>query len=237
MYTVGIFDDGISTCSKIEELILRYADSHCIRINTYVWFTGEGIIENLKRDMQIDILYLDIELVRISGIEVGEFIRNNLENRNMQIIYISGKDSYAKNLFRTQPMDFIIKPITEEKIKNSLELAIKIINKKNARYVIQQGKDFIFMEMGKIKYIMSRGRKIRVVMEKEEYEFYGKLSEESNKLSDDFISIHKSYVVNIQYIKKYTYEMVQMDDDSILTISRTHRKKIRDILLRNMNNV
>ena len=218
MYKVGICDDGISICSRIEEFIIKYAEEHKLKIDIYIWYTGEGIIENLRNDMQLDILFLDIELLKISGIEVGNYIRNNLENRDMQIIYISGKDFYAKELFKTQPMDFIIKPITIGKIYASMDLAIKIVNKRNARY------------------IMSQGRKVEVVIGDCTYKFYGKLSDEYKKLTEDFIIIHKSYIINKKYIKKYTYEVIQMTDNSIFTISKIHRKKVRNKLLKDMIN-
>ena len=64
--------------------------------------------------LEYDILFLDIELFRMTGIEAGDFIRNRLEDRSMQIIYISGKSSYARELFKTQPMDFLVKPITKQ---------------------------------------------------------------------------------------------------------------------------
>lgn len=236
MYKVGICDDGISICSRIEEFIIKYAEEHKLKIDIYIWYTGEGIIENLRNDMQLDILFLDIELLKISGIEVGNYIRNNLENRDMQIIYISGKDFYAKELFKTQPMDFIIKPITIGKIYASMDLAIKIVNKRNARYIIQQGKEYVFIPMGEIRYIMSQGRKVEVVIEDCTYKFYGKLSDEYKKLTEDFIIIHKSYIINKKYIKKYTYEVIQMTDNSIFTISKIHRKKVRNKLLKDMIN-
>ena len=74
----------------------------------------------------MDILYLDIELFEVSGIDAGIFIRKQMENHTMQIIYISGKQSYAQQLFKVQPMDFLVKPIEEEKIEETLALALRL---------------------------------------------------------------------------------------------------------------
>ena len=64
------------------------------------------------------------------------------------------------------------------------------------------------------------------------YEFYGKLKEVAKCLSEDFIMIHQSYVINKEYVFRYTYETVELIDGTILTISLANRKLVRDKLLK-----
>lgn len=109
MYRIGICDDETDICAKIEEIVLLYARKRDVNLDTEVWYSGEGVCEYLKRGNSIDILFLDIELLHMTGIEVANFIRNRLENRKMQIVYISEKQSYALALFKTQPLDFLVK--------------------------------------------------------------------------------------------------------------------------------
>lgn len=66
-------------------------------------------------DGHLDILFLDIELFKMTGIEIGHYIRNELDDMGLQLIYISGQPSYAQQLFKTQPMDFLVKPITQDR--------------------------------------------------------------------------------------------------------------------------
>lgn len=104
MYTIGICDDGTNICSLLEDMVLFYAQKNKLRMNTQVWYTGEDLCRYLEQGGHLDVLFLDIELFELSGIEVAEFIRNQLEDRGMQIIYISGEASYAQKLFKTQPI-------------------------------------------------------------------------------------------------------------------------------------
>lgn len=154
MYNIGICDDGHNACAFIEKVILQYAEEKNIKVEVFVWHSGEALCEYLKRENILDILYLDIELFETSGIEVAEFIRNELEDRSMQIIYISGKQSYAQQLFKTQPMDFLVKPISEQQIEESLELALKIIGKIQENSNFNMVKIFIISHM-KIFFILS----------------------------------------------------------------------------------
>lgn len=232
VFNIGICDDGELICTAIEEMILAYAKEMNYDVDTKVWFHGEGLQKYLAQGNHLDILFLDIELISTTGMEVGSYIRNHLDNIGMQIIYISGKASYAQHLFKTQPLDFLVKPITQNMINNVLDTAIRVIKRKKVRFEFQQGKDYYYVPLGDIVYFNSEGRKVKIVTSETTFEFYGKLKDVTKQLSENFITIHKSYIVNKEYIFRYTYEMVELIDGTMLTISPANRKQIRERVLR-----
>ncbi|MCI8559053.1 MAG: response regulator transcription factor [Lachnospiraceae bacterium] len=232
MYNIGICDDGENICTSIENMLLQYAQEKNIQVDTNVWYTGESLRDYLVSGGYLDILFLDIELFKMTGIEVGAYIRNQLDNMGLQIVYISGKASYAQQLFKTQPLDFLVKPIFKEQVDEVMDMALKIAKKRNERFEFQQGKDYYYILMGDIVYFESKGRKVKAVTVKAVFEFYGKLKKVAECLSEDFIVIHQSYIINKEYVFRYTYEMVELVDGTILTISPANRKSVRDRLLR-----
>ncbi len=232
MYNIGICDDGENVCTSIENMLLQYAKEKNIQVDTNVWYSGESLRDYLVSGGYLDMLFLDIELFKMTGIEVGSYIRNRLDNMRLQIVYISGKASYAQQLFKTQPLDFLVKPILQEQVNEVMDMALKIIKKRNERFEFQQGKEYYYVPMGDIVYMVSERRKIKVVTMKAAFEFYGKLKEAAKCLSEDFIMIHQSYIINKEYVFRYTYEMVELMDGTILTISPANRKLVRDKLLR-----
>ncbi|MDE7321429.1 MAG: LytTR family DNA-binding domain-containing protein [Lachnospiraceae bacterium] len=232
MYNIGICDDGENICTSIENMLLQYAQENNIQVDTNVWYTGESLRDYLVSGGYLDILFLDIELFKMTGIEVGAYIRNQLDNMGLQIVYISGKASYAQQLFKTQPLDFLVKPILQEQINEVMDMALIIAKKRNERFEFQQGKDYYYIPMGDIVYFESKGRKVKVVTMKAAFEFYGRLKKVVKCLSEDFIVIHQSYIINKEYVFRYTYEMVELVDGTILAISPANRKLVRDKLLR-----
>lgn len=232
MYTIGICDDGRNVCGSIENMLEQYAQEKNVRLDTSVWYTGEDLMNDLASGHHLDILFLDIELVNMTGTEVGSYIRNQLDDMGMQIIYISGKASYAQQLFKTQPIDFLVKPISLRQIFEVMDIAVRIITRKKERFEFQQGKDYYYVPMGDIIYLQSEGRKVKVISQKTSFEYYGKLSEAEKQLSGDFIRIHKSFIVNKEYVFRYTYETVEMIDGTIFTISMANRKNVRDKILK-----
>lgn len=232
MYEIGICDDGKNTCSLLEDYLLKYAKENSIQLEIKIWYTGESLKDYLSNSGHLDILFLDIELYKLSGIELGHFIRYELDNMGMQLIYISGKSSYAMQLFKMQPLEFLVKPITYKQMAETMDLTIKIISKKQERFEFQQGKDHYYVSQSEIIYFESQGRKLRLVTTNGDYEFYGRIKDIIKHLSDDFMLIHQSYIVNKAQVRHYTYETAEMDNGDILTISQNMRKTVRDKILR-----
>ena len=211
---------------------MLYAEKNRVKTDVKIWYTGEELCKYLEQGGHLDILYLDIELFKLSGIEVGDFIRNRLEDRGMQIIYISGEPAYAQKLFKSQPMDFLVKPITRKQIEDSLDLAVKLVEKNAKKFEFQNGRDYYYISYGKIIYFESEGRKIKIVAVGAEKEFYGGIRDLVKRLPKEFFPIHQSYVINKMHVVRYTYEMVEMDNGLMLSISKAYRKQVRERLLR-----
>lgn len=232
MYNIGICDDGKNICASLEEMVLLYAEKNKLKVEVQVWYTGEELCRYLEQGGRLDILFLDIELIELTGIQVGGFIRNKMLDRGMQIIYISNNSSYALELFKTQPMDFLVKPITAKQIEDALDLAIELFEKNTERFEFQSSRDYYYISYGEIIYFESKGRKIKIVALGTEAEFYGTIKELEKKLPKEFLAVHQSYVINMMHVVRYTYEMVEMDNGAILSISKAYRKQVRERLLR-----
>lgn len=131
MLRIAICDDAEIICIKIENIILQYQEKELDRFEIEVFYSGEELIRFIESDHSFDLLFLDIELKSIDGIEVGRIIREEMGNEEMQIIYISGQQNYAMDLFENRPLQFLIKPLQEKIIISYLEKAIKLTYHKN----------------------------------------------------------------------------------------------------------
>ena len=81
MYVIGICDDGENFCSELENDLLDYAKKKDMQFDVKIWYTGEGLKDYLSSGGHLDVLFLDIELFKMTGIEVGQFIRNELDDQ------------------------------------------------------------------------------------------------------------------------------------------------------------
>ena len=95
MIRIAICDDEKRFCLKLEKYILKYEFINDIEIEIKKFYTGEDLIEFIKKE-EIDLLFLDIELVKMNGIRVGEYIRDTLENYGC-IIFSVGERKFSPN--------------------------------------------------------------------------------------------------------------------------------------------
>lgn len=226
-----ICDDEKSTCSELEEIILKYAKEKRVPLVTEVFYSGDILLDYLKRE-KINILFLDIELPGKDGVMVGKYIREVLEEENIFLVYISSKENYALQLFQNRPFDFLVKPIEQAKIYHVLDNICRISGKNSAEFKFQVQNSTYCILYKDILYFQSDGRKINIVMKKEVRTFYGKLNEIEEKLPENlFLRIHKSYLVNKSYVKGFTYEWVKILNGDVLNISKINRADVRRKIL------
>lgn len=229
---VIICDDEKSTCTELEQLLLNYASERGVKLQSDVFYSGDSLTKYLSQGNTLDILFLDIQLPGINGITVGDYIRTTLENEQIFIIYISSNQQYAMELFQNRPFDFLIKPLNRERIFCILDKIFRITGKNNCIFQYQSNGIIYRIHYREILYFQSIGRKIYIITTKERKSFYGKLKDIENKLPEHlFLNIHKSYIINFNYVKEYTYERITMINGDILNISKSNRTLVRGKVL------
>lgn len=227
MLNIGICDDGKETCAELENMIYEYGKKQGIKIEVSIWYSGEKLCEFLKIDNTLDLLFLDIELISTDGIKVGNFIREELENLETAIIYISSNSSYAMQLFEVQPSGFLIKPLNVDKIEKILSKSIWLYEKKNQKFEYYSKGNFYKIPYKEIVYFCSENKKINIITKEGTIQFNGKLKEIQLMVPHNFIMIHQSYMINLNYMLEGSYEIVKMWGGTLLNISQPYRKSVR----------
>ncbi|WP_024345265.1 LytR/AlgR family response regulator transcription factor [Lacrimispora indolis] len=230
MIKIAICDDDRFICSQVEDIIINYSKLKCIKINTDVFYSGESILNYLNQGNSFDLIYLDIELGKTNGIEVGQQLRKIMKNYTTEIVYISGKDQYYKQLFDVQPLNFIEKPIRHHFVISALELTQERMQKSAGLFQYQKGYEIYKTKISDILYFESLNRKVKIVTTKQEDLFYGNLDNVSIYISSyPFLKIHRSYLINYNHASVLKYSEVVMSNGTVLPISRNRRQEIRNL--------
>lgn len=232
MLRIAICDDDKVIGSEIESLILEYQQMIRSEFEIEVFESGVELYAYLKKGNSVDLIFLDIEMEDMDGIEIGEKIRVEMNDYRTSIIYVSGKDGYDRKLFDFQPLHFLSKPIEKKKIFADLELAIKLFKKNNQIFSFKTGHDMNRIPMNNILYFESKGRKVRIVTLEQEYFFYGTIEHVLHELPQkSFLQIHRSYIINYNHVKVFSYDKVMMQDNKCLSIGQKRRQAVRDMQL------
>lgn len=230
MFKVAICDDNEAICSEIENILENFFSTELIQYEIDSFSSGEELLGELKSNEKYDLIYLDIELAELNGIVVGRYIREELLDDFTQIVFISAKPSYALELFQVRPMNFLVKPFTDKQVVDALQKTLELQGRQTRIFLYKSGKIETRIPYKDIMYFSSDVKKILIHRRNRVDSFYGKLSELKLPVSD-FIQIHKSFIVNKQFVVRFKFDSVLLSNSEELPISRVYRKTVRDNLM------
>lgn len=227
--SVAVCDDYLSVCSQIEDILVSIFNELSIKYDIDVFNSGKVLCDEMLRT-NYDIVFLDIQLPEMNGVDIGGYIRDKLKNEVVQIAYISAREEYAMELFDYRPINFLVKPITYEKIRKVIDKYLVISEQDNHIFTYKKGYEFFKIPMSDILYFENNNRKVRIVTKDSVDEFYDSMENIYSVVKlNKFLFIHKSTIVNYRYIKKLSYEQVTMTDGRVFSISQSRRKSIREM--------
>lgn len=232
MIDIAICDDNIHICSEIENILLKYQKINYLKFNIDVFSDGKNFIKHLDLGNKYQILFLDIEIGNITGVDIGKYIRQNLDNREIKIIYVSSFEKYAMELFDLKPTNFLIKPIDENKIKEVLEDTLYDIKIQLEKFTFNFKNDMFRIKLKDIVYFetIKLSKNIKLITIDNEYIFRENLNKiQENLEKNDFIKINKSVLVNFNYIKvfKPSEFKVILTTEEELPLSKNRLKEIK----------
>lgn len=235
---IAICDDQLDICGQLELLVEKILKNKKVKYNIDVYSSGIELCKEMS-ETEYQLVFLDVEMPEKNGVEIGRYIREKLKNEKIQIAYISSKEESAMSLFELRPINFLIKPLRMEQIEKVIDKYMVVSEIHNYFFEWQKGKENYKIPIDKINYFEISGRKIHMLAENMQDEFYGSIEEINDRLNKEkFLFIHKSTIVNYDYVKKISYEQVEMVDGRVFSISQSRRKSIKKQLekIKNKNN-
>lgn len=228
---IAVCDDIREAVTQINGYLIEYQNLKNQKFNIRNFYNAEELWEHLKTN-NCDLIILDIELVQMNGVELGRLIRTELNDHDIKIIYISALDTYDRQLFDMQPLNFLSKPIDKEKLYETLDLAVRLSDDKNHIFAFKDKNGSHRLRAKDILYFESLKHDFKVVTINEVFNFRSSLSEIMNQLpSFGFAQVHRSYIINYDQIKTIKYEEIIMSNGDAIPISRNKRKEIREVLM------
>jgi DNA-binding LytR/AlgR family response regulator len=194
---IGICDDEEIIRNELMQLCKGFQEINLIEFDIIGFSSGE---ELLKYQDPIDILFLDVQMKGINGLKTALKIRENDES--MSIIFVTGYRSFMQEGYRVKAFRYLLKPLKKEDLIKALSEAITDLTKNNKAILAKDGttfyvrlKDVLYVEAGR-RYSLVRTLKLC-------FESAMVMSEWENILNNgDFYRVHKSYIVNMQYVEK-----------------------------------
>lgn len=234
MLNIVICDDDEQFVTQLEGLISKYLKYNNFKADVQTFTKSQELIKYIQNEENLDLLFLDIELDGMTGIDIGKSLRSEFYNDSVQIVFISSKADYAIQLFDIRPLNFLVKPIEYSKVEYIMEEYNRLFKFQHNYFDYRIGKQTYQIDTQSILYFQSIGKKINMVTLMGKKEFYGKLSDVCTRINaNSFCEVHKSYIINMRYVLEYCKDQVVMTNGDVIPVSRSMRDKLNEKIIEN----
>ena len=221
MYRIAICDDDSGLRRFLrqtieEERLPCVVDEFSDGVNllkSYNQWAASDVCVGASEERGFDILFLDIDMPRMNGIDTAKKIRTT--DRRVKIIYVTGYQDYMGKAFEVHPFSFLVKPVKKKEIPLRLQTTEGV-------------EEFRASDIYYLEYV---SRKLRFVTKKGESMVRGKISEYLERLEAyGFASPHKSFAVNLYHVKAIRgYDIIMMNGERI-PLSQKRSVEFRGLL-------
>lgn len=219
-YKILIIDDEQSGRKALQLLLEKEFWPYTEKINIAESFEDA----KLKIcETEYDLIFLDINLKGFSGFDLLQFV-----STSVTLVFVTAYSQYTIQALRAKAFDYLIKPVNPKELRQCLEriLQEKKQSPKVQCLVIRNRGLSKFINLSDILYIEGDGPYATIYCTDEPVKVSKTLKSILPELGDGFIRVHKSYIVNRDFVKGFKHDKVFLVNNKCLPVSRTGIKNL-----------
>ena len=228
MLQIAICDDEQFYREKIKYLLEEYLQAKGMLYTLHLFLSGEDFLEQCENNVRFDIVFLDISMEEVDGIQAAQRIRSF--HSDTYIVFVTAFIDYALEGYKVNAVRYLMKDTLEIALEECMNAILQKMQVARVTFSFLEGEKRLYTD--NILYVESRGHKsIFHYMESEmvSYQIYDKLdSVERNLEGYGFLRIHKSYLVNMKHIRKISNYIVSLDTGEKLHVPRLRFQAVKE---------
>lgn len=226
---IAIVDDESIQIGSMKALINQAANELGVSVRLNHFPSGEAFLFELEDLMPLDIVFLDIEMEQVDGLDVAKKIRET--DKEMTIVFATAFAEYAVQGYEVQAMDYLLKPIKVDKIKQVIQrhLTKQPVIKKSI--TVESEGELVKLFLEEILYVEVIKRECEIHLTNQVVTVTRSLKELTDQLSDQFIQTHRSYLVNVAHINRLLKTDVELSNGQIVPVSRRMAKDVQETFI------
>lgn len=202
-------------------------------METVIWQFSNGK-ELLESDKTIDILFLDIQMNEMNGMETARILRS----RKFKgfLIFITVLKEMVFDSFEVQAYDYLVKPIEKKQFEKTMErLFSSMQDASQANLLVQRGYESSIIPFDEIVYCEIIDRKVYLhLVSSEIIDYYDRIENLERRLDGRFFRCHRSFLINLKYLKSYKNKTAYMENGKEIPVSRLRSKEFSGVILQYM---
>lgn len=230
MLNFVICDDNLNILDRLEKMLETIFTKNNYNASVVFKSDNPDDILNYIDNNITDVLMLDINLkCNKSGLELAEEVRKR--KKNAYIIFTTGHLEYAMVAYKYKTFDYIPKPITYDRLEDTVTRLFEDANELSKKYIKIDNKNTIIDE-AEIQYIKRDGMKLVFHTSSRDYDTYSSFNKFQEKLPETYVRCHKSYIANLSQIKDVepVSSTITFKDGNTCYIGPKYKREFMEVL-------
>ena len=225
---IAICDDEKIFRDRIAEFLQPY-QAKDPEITTSEFCCGEDLLAAYEAGESFDLIYLDIQMKDIDGVETAQKIRKT--DQKAIFIFITSYVRFISEACRVGTFQFLLKPVAKEDFGIDFERAVRSYKLNHEKRLFRQKDGSCIINISEIIYIEIYKKHLFVNTEKEKYDCIGTMAEEEKKLKMyHFAACHKSYLINLKFVKIIGIDNIELTNGKKIPLSKNCKSGVKSAL-------
>lgn len=235
MISIAIIDD----CEDDRKLLTGYCEKYQaekgISLKIHEFSSGLNFIEDYEPIY--DAIFLDISMPHMNGMDVARKLRE--KDETVTLIFLTSLAKYAVEGYEVNARMFLLKPLSYLRLSIEMDKILQIQKQQEQNSLVLNTGDGVMRILTKEVYFLQSDKHYVVFhTEHGNIRVRGRLSDFEKMLDENhFIRCNNSCVVHLDYIRKINSELIEMMDNSTVSISRSHKKDFLNCFAKSLGGI
>lgn len=227
MIKIAICDDDNKMILELRNKIFSFVNQTNHSVQVFPFSNAEDL---LYSDEIFDIIFLDIQMDGMTGMEAAQRLRQS--GSESFLVFITILKEYVYDAFSVEASDYLLKPLEDQRFKCTMDRILRYIeDRKRSVLTIKKGTWCKSIRFADILYCEAINRKIFIHTKLEVIDYYFKIKELEKQLEPYFFCCHRSYLVNLQAVCGYEDGRARLYNGECIPVSRLRQQEFIESML------
>jgi DNA-binding LytR/AlgR family response regulator len=222
---IAVLEDRPADREALTAFIRAYCREHCFAADIRCFGTGEDLLAAAAPGA-FDLLFLDIFLPGLSGVETAQKLR--AADKDCLLVFITDSPDFTMEGFMVQAAGYVVKPLSEQKMHGVMH-ACRFVFERNSRAIeLPLGGENILLALAGLLYVEVQGKETVFHMQQGRIKARLPLEEVAARLRGaPFLRCNRSYIVNMNYVDDMREDDFLMRNGDLVPIRKNNRREIK----------